>query len=117
MKTIREQFEEIYPVPHGVEWSEINGSYGMSAQGVNLETLNAACDHDSRLDVFTRCQESQAIVTSLNDELVEALNGLLKHVREPESESEFQWPDHFKKQKDAFLRAREAVAKAKGLQS
>ena len=33
--------------------------------------------YNARLDTFTRCQESQAIVTSLNDELVEALQRLM----------------------------------------
>lgn len=45
-------------------------------------------------------------------DLLEALYGMLLHIREPESESEFQWPEHFKKQKDAFIAARAAVAKA-----
>ena len=44
--------------------------------------------------------------------LLEALNGMLLHIREPESESEFQWPEHFKKQKEAFVAARAAIAAA-----
>ena len=45
--------------------------------------------------------------------LLEALNGMLLHIREPESESEFQWPEHFKKQKAAFVAARAAIAAAR----
>ena len=45
------------------------------------------------------------------DALVEALNGMLLHIREPENESEFQWSGHFEKQKAAFVAAREALAK------
>lgn len=45
--------------------------------------------------------------------LLEALNGMLLHIREPESESEFQWPEHFKKQKAAFAAARAAIAAAR----
>ena len=44
--------------------------------------------------------------------MLEALNGMLLHIREPESESEFQWPEHFKKQKAAFAAARAAIAAA-----
>ena len=72
MKTIREQFEEIWPVPFGVSWNVENGKYmvfGMSC----FESSFAAHAHNARLDTFARCQESQAIVTSLNDELVETL--------------------------------------------
>ena len=45
--------------------------------------------------------------------LLEALNGMLLHIREPESESEFQWPEHFKKQKAAFAAARAAIVAAR----
>ena len=49
----------------------------------------------------------------VNQQLLEALNGMLLHIREPESESEFQWPEHFKKQKVAFVAARAAIAAAR----
>ena len=54
-----------------------------------------------------------APVQGVNTQLLEALNGMLLHIREPESESEFQWPEHFKKQKAAFAAARAAIAAAR----
>lgn len=57
-----------------------------------------------------RSPSAPATVQSVNAQLLEALNGMLLHIREPESESEFQWPEHFKKQKAAFAAARAALA-------
>ena len=78
MKTIREQFEEIWPVPDNIQW---NASVCEYLPGAGLQasesTLEKCVEFDARLDTFTRCQESQAIVTSLNDELVEALQRLM----------------------------------------
>ena len=54
-----------------------------------------------------------ATVQGVNAQLLEALEGMLLHIREPESESEFQWPEHFKKQKAAFAAARAAIAAAR----
>lgn len=74
MKTIREQFEEIWPVPEGIQWNSSVGEYLPSAGLQASETMLERCvEFDTRLDTFTRCQESQAIVTSLNEELVGAL--------------------------------------------
>lgn len=59
-------------------------------------------------------KEADATLFAAAPDLLEALHGMLLHIREPESESEFQWPHHFKKQKDAFSAARAAIAKALG---
>jgi len=73
MKTIREQFEEIWPAPEGIEWSMNIGRYVCNDDIlITQECVNKAIEWDTRLDTFTRFQKSQAIVTSLNDELLEA---------------------------------------------
>lgn len=54
-----------------------------------------------------------ATAHGVNQQLLEALEGMLLHIREPESESEFQWSGHFKKQKAAFVAARAAIAAAR----
>ena len=61
----------------------------------------------------TGASTKPAAVPSLNQQLLEALEGMLLHIREPESESEFQWSGHFKKQKAAFVAARAAIAAAR----
>jgi hypothetical protein len=76
MKTVREQFEEIWPAPEGVVWCSTTCEYWYRTAW--SEPTKSAAEYNARLDTFTRCQESQAIVTSLNDELVEALDGLIK---------------------------------------
>lgn len=76
MKTIREQFEEIWPVPEGVTWCDASGAYWFRVE--SHEPTRMATDMNLRLDTFTRCQESQAIVTSLNDELVGALEMIVR---------------------------------------
>lgn len=70
MKTIREQFEEIWLVPEGVFWSPVFGAY-VCAHGspVKIECMEL----NVRLDTFTRCQETTAIHLSLIDELVQSL--------------------------------------------
>lgn len=80
MKTIREQFEEIWPVPKDVYWMPLSSNGGEYMADPRIkgddDIFDARCraqEWDARLDTFTRCQESQAIVTSLNDELVETL--------------------------------------------
>lgn len=81
MKTNREQFEEIWPVPEGVYWNDCIGEYGPinGAYGTNAR-IEKCVEMDCRLDTFTRCQESQAIVTSLNDELVGVLEGMINAI-------------------------------------
>lgn len=70
MNDIRARFEEIWPVPEGVYWSTVFGTY-VCAHGspVKLECMEL----NLRLDTFTRCQETTDIYVSLVDELVESL--------------------------------------------
>jgi len=62
MNDIRAKFEEIWPVPVDVYWSNASGMY--------LGACGDAMEHNARLDTFTRCQETMAPVFSLVDELV-----------------------------------------------
>ena len=70
MKTIRERFEEIWPVPEGIEWSDRHGQY-MIKNG--LGTLGLCLSYEAKLDVFTRCQETTDVYVSLVNELIKEL--------------------------------------------
>lgn len=69
MKTIREQFEEIWPVPEGVEWGAITGVYFAHYHMAQ----ESAVSHNARLDTFTRCQETTEVYVSLIGEFVREL--------------------------------------------
>lgn len=69
MKTIREQFEEIWPVPEGVYWRDSKGRYGCHS----VSDVYAMDAHNIRLETFTRCQESMGPVLSLVEEMVKDL--------------------------------------------
>jgi hypothetical protein len=73
MKTTREQFEEIWPVPAGIAWSDSYGEY-MPFDRYNCTNAELACEWDARLDTFTRCQEATDVYVSLVDELIESLS-------------------------------------------
>lgn len=71
---IRARFEEIWPVPHGVTWSECG--YGYEPTPPNLgddDCYEIAAEWDARLDTFTRCQEMTAVVVGIAEELVREL--------------------------------------------
>ena len=60
MNEIRARFEEIWPVPDVIFWSQDIGRYAPMADDVlQYERLNEkwAHEHNARLDTFTRCQE------------------------------------------------------------
>jgi hypothetical protein len=76
MNDIRAKFEEIWPVPDVIMWSEYIGRYiPMHDEVLQYERLNEqwAHEHNARLDTFTRCQETMAPVLSLVDELTKDL--------------------------------------------
>ena len=111
MKTIREQFEEIYPVLRGTHWCNDSGAYWMITSPYEPCRLDG--DHNLRLETFTRCQESQAIVTSLNDDLLRALKLCNTQLCNLLDSSEYLSDDQFKAVELAAI----VIAKAKGLQS
>ena len=69
MKTTREQFEEIWPVPNGVGWGEATNCYFAWYHMAQEDAIA----HTARLDTFTRCQETTSIHLSLIDELVQEI--------------------------------------------
>lgn len=75
MKSVREQFEEIWPVPEGVMWSPNIGQYVLSGKG-NAILLDKCYELDLRLDTFTRCQETTDVYVSLIEEMAMEIEGL-----------------------------------------
>jgi hypothetical protein len=74
MKTIRERFEEIWPVPEGVYWHEKHGLYLPYGDDDQL----ACYEWNDRLDTFTRCQET----TAVSAEIIFHASNLLNYVRD-----------------------------------
>ncbi|MNQ93261.1 hypothetical protein D3C85_1087190 [compost metagenome] len=72
MNTIRARFEEIWPVPAGVAWSDSYGEY-MPFDRHSMTHSELACEWDARLDTFTRCQETTDVYVGLIDELVQEI--------------------------------------------
>lgn len=73
MKSVRERFEEIWPVPEGVVWSPNIGQYVLSGKG-NAILLDKCYELDFRLDTFTRFQETNPMVGVLVDDLIRELD-------------------------------------------
>lgn len=74
---IRERFEEIWPVPDVILWSQDIGRYApMPDEVLQYERLNEqwAHEHNARLDTFTRCQETTDVYVSLIQEMVDELS-------------------------------------------
>lgn len=71
MKDTRARFEEIWPVPDGVEFCDVFGGYWHESTQDKLSVRFR--EYDIRLDTFTRCQETTDVYVSLVDELVQEL--------------------------------------------
>lgn len=67
MKSTREQFEEIWPVPDHIEWSDRYDGYVCKDDHC---TDGYCSEWDARLETFTRCQETMAPVFSLIEEMI-----------------------------------------------
>ena len=76
MNDTRARFEEIWPVPEGMEWLSNVGRY-VQITGKWLP-MGAAQAYNARLDTFTRCQETTETV---NEIILHATN-LLNYVRD-----------------------------------
>lgn len=74
MKSYREQFEEIWPVPEGVEFCDVFGGYWHKSTQDKLSVRFR--EHDIRLDTFTRCQETTDVYSSIIDEMIDEVEGL-----------------------------------------
>lgn len=68
MKSYREQFEEIWPVPEQIEWDAEFGMY--------LGDHELRLEWGARLDTFTRCQETTDVYSSIIDEMIDEVEGL-----------------------------------------
>lgn len=73
MNDIRARFEEIWPVPEGVVWSDYWGEYSCCGDRA-LEAVEQ--EWNGRLDTFTRCQETTDVYVSLVDEMVAEIEHL-----------------------------------------
>lgn len=70
MRDIRAKFEEIWPVPKGVAWGSVLGSYF----AYSYIDQDAAIAHTARLDTFTRCQETTAIYSGIVDDMIREMD-------------------------------------------
>lgn len=76
MKSVRERFEEIWPVPDVIFWSQDIGRYApMPDEVLQYERLNEqwAHEHNARLDTFTRFQETTDVYVSLIQEMIDEI--------------------------------------------
>lgn len=69
MKSTREQFEEIWPVPEGLYWCDHRSEY-MPHDLDSDYWLTEAAGMDIRLDIFTHCQETTAIYSGIVDDMI-----------------------------------------------
>jgi hypothetical protein len=75
MNDIRAKFEEIWPVPSGIYWDKVEGQYmPIDLTRAENDKFELACEWDSRLDTFTRCQETTDVYVSLVEELIASLD-------------------------------------------
>lgn len=74
MNDTRARFEEIWPVPEGVQWYEEAGEYVPYDYKGEDEFFHLAVEWDTRLDTFTRCQETTDVYVSLIQEMVDELS-------------------------------------------
>lgn len=75
MNDTRARFEEIWPVPEGIEWRDSFVGYA-PMNGPSDAVLDTCIEWDTRLDTFTRCQETTDVYVSLVDEMVMEIEGL-----------------------------------------
>lgn len=64
MNDIRARFEEIWPVPHRVFWSDAYGEYMPLEEKPHI--IDKCIEWDARLDTFARCQETTFSKEELN---------------------------------------------------
>lgn len=66
MSDTRARFEEIWPVPEGVFWWIERGEYNAYSHSSG----HLVDEWNTRLDTFTRCQETTDVYVSLIEEMV-----------------------------------------------
>lgn len=75
MNDTRARFEEIWPVPEGIEWRDSFVGYA-PMHGPSDAVLDTCIEWDTRLDTFTRCQETTDVYVSLVEEMLMEIEGL-----------------------------------------
>jgi hypothetical protein len=103
MNDIRAKFEEIWPVPEGIEW-RIDGYYPISGGRITVEIIEKCLRFDDRLDTFTRCHESMGPVMSLVDELIKNLS---------ECANKLEWLRDARHYEDIANRAKQIIGREK----
>ena len=73
---IRARFEEIWPVPEGIEWLDDQYVTVKGTPKLTMELIDKCIEWDARLDTFTRCQETTDVYVSLVEEMVMEIEGL-----------------------------------------
>ena len=81
MNDTRARFEEIWPVPEGVYWSESRSEYLPNDDNMP-HPVDQCIEWDALLDTFTRCQETTDVYVSLVDEMVSAMDDLIHYTDE-----------------------------------
>ena len=72
----RARFEEIWPVPEGIEWLDDQYVTIKGTPKITIELIDKCIEWDARLDTFTRCQETTDVYVSLVVELLMEIEGL-----------------------------------------
>lgn len=75
MNDVRAKFEEIWPVPGGIEWDGRWSEY-LPIDPTDGHLIDQCTELDTRLDTFTRCQETGYTVGCLVDNLIGELERL-----------------------------------------
>lgn len=94
MNDTRARFEEIWPVPDVIFWSNDIGRYApMPDEVLQYERLNEqwAHEHNARLDTFTRCQETTDVYVGIIDELIRTIQW---HFQQDEISSDMGGDDY-----------------------
>ena len=81
---IRARFEEIWPVPEGIMWTDDCGYLPVDSDDDHL--IDVCLAMDARLDTFTRCQETTDVYASLINELVDELECMTASFYTPSSD-------------------------------
>ena len=79
MKSYREQFEEVWPVPDYATWCRSTGMYWYLRH--DLESPLEFKEWNDRLDTFSRCQETTDVYVSLVDDLVKEIESCYGQLR------------------------------------
>ena len=74
MKSYREQFEEVWPVPDYATWCRSTGMYWYLRH--DLESPLEFKEWNDRFDTFARCQETKDVYVSLVDEMIDEVEWL-----------------------------------------